>query len=119
LVKHFTYILKTIKTKLKTKKPTGGGKTTQKLKQLRKEKTMKKVRLFVNKDMTVIDIGQDTYRNFHSFDRDVVIANVVEIIPDRFGDGCTIVTDYRNPYRSVCSRFNLNAENFARVQWVE
>lgn len=77
---------------------------------------MKKVRLFVNHDMTVIDIGQDTYRNFHSFNREEVIANVVEI---REKGGCyDIVTDYRNPYRSVCSVFSLNEENFARVKWV-
>lgn len=77
---------------------------------------MKKVRLFVNRDMTVIDIGQDTYRNFHSFNRQEVIANVVEI--KKKGDCYYIFTDYRNPHRSVCSVFSLNAENFAKVKWV-
>lgn len=79
---------------------------------------MKKVRLFVNRDMTVIDIGQDTYRNFLSHNRDVVVANVTAIEKDDFGL-YNITTDYKNPYRSVCSRFNLTAENFAKVQWVE
>ena len=79
---------------------------------------MKKVRLFVNKDMTVIDLGQDsTYANFHSFDHDEVVANVVKIV-DR-GDMHDIYTDFKNPYRDVCSVFNLNELNFARVRWVE
>lgn len=83
---------------------------------------MKKVRLFVNKDMTVIDLGQtDTYANFHSFDRDEVVANVVKIV-DRYSGGTRmhdIYTDFKNPYRDVCSIFNLNDENFAKVRWVE
>lgn len=79
---------------------------------------MKKVRLFVNKDMTVIDLRQNnTYANFHSFDRDEVVANVVKIV-DR-EDMHDIYTDFKNPYRSVCSVFNLNDENFAKVRWVE
>lgn len=78
---------------------------------------MAKVRLFVNRDMTVIDIGQDTFRNFHSHDRNVVIAEVTDIA--RNGDEYTISTNYRNPYRAVFSRFNLSEENFKRVQWVD
>lgn len=87
---------------------------------------MAKVRLFVNRDMTVIDTGADTFRNFHSYDRDVVIANVVQVVKKVFVsfDGeqtisYYIQTDYKNPFRGVCSAFSLTEENYRRVQWVE
>jgi hypothetical protein len=87
---------------------------------------MKKVRLFVCADMTVIDTGEDTYKNFRSYARQEVIANVVSIKKREFTffDGETMIsydiqTDYCNPYRSVCSKFSLNEENFAKVQWIE
>lgn len=87
---------------------------------------MQKVRLFVCADMTVIDIDTDVFNNFRSYNYDVVIANVVEIkkkVLNLF-DGSVMVsydiaTDYCNPYRSVCSKFSLNEENFAKVKWVE
>jgi hypothetical protein len=87
---------------------------------------MKKVRLFVCGDMTVIDIDTDVFNNFRSYNYDVVVANVVEIkkkVLNLF-DGSVMVsyviaTDYYNPYRSVCSKFSLNEENFAKVCWVE
>lgn len=87
---------------------------------------MTKVRLFVNRDMTVIDTGADTFRNFHSHDRDVVVANVVQVVKKVFVhyDGeetisYYIQTDYKNPFRGVCSAFSLTEENYRRVQWVE
>ena len=87
---------------------------------------MQKVRLFVCADMTVIDIGSNPMSNFHSPSYREVIANVVEIkkkVLNLF-DGSVMVsydiaTDYCNPYRSVCSKFSLNEENFAKVKWVE
>ena len=87
---------------------------------------MKKVRLFVCGDMTVIDTGEDTYKNFRSYARQEVIANVTSIEKKTFTfpDGDVMVsydiqTDFCNPCRSVCSKFNLNEENFAKVQWIE
>lgn len=87
---------------------------------------MKKVRLFVCADMTVIDIDTDVFNNFRSYNYNVVIANVVEIkkkVLNLFDGGVMvsydITTDYCNPYRSVCSKFSLNEENFAKVKWVE
>lgn len=87
---------------------------------------MKKVRLFVCADMTVIDLGESPIKNFMSISYREVVANVVSI--DKkvlvFGDGDVMVsynikTDYCNPYRSVCSVFSLNEENFVKVRWVE
>lgn len=87
---------------------------------------MKKVRLFVCADMTVIDLGLNPESNFRSRNYREVIANVVDIEKKvlTFSDGDVMVsynikTDYCNPYRSVCSFFSLNEENFARVRWVE
>lgn len=78
---------------------------------------MKKVRLFVNGDMTVIDIGTDTYKNFHSYDREEVIANVVRI--DKKGSSYLVHTDFRNPRQIYPSSFYLCEENFQKVKWVE
>ena len=87
---------------------------------------MQKVRLFVCGDMTIIDIGSSPISNFHSTCYREVIANVVSV--DKrvctFTDGDTMVsyditTDYRNPYRTTCSKFSLNEENFAKVKWIE
>lgn len=79
---------------------------------------MKKVRLFVNGSMTVIDLGQkDCYVNFHSFDCDTVVANVEKIV-DRNGMH-DIYTDFINPCRTVKSVFNLSDDNFVKVRWVE
>ena len=87
---------------------------------------MKKVRLFVCGDMTVIDMGASPVKNFMSTSYREVVANVVSIEKRvlSFGDGdkmvsYNIATDYCNPYRSVCSKFSLNEENFAKVQWIE
>ena len=87
---------------------------------------MKKVRLFVCGDMTVIDCGEDTFKNFHSYNRQEVIANAVSVekrvLTLYNGEQMVsydIQTDYCNPYRSVCSKFSLNEENFKKVQWVE
>lgn len=87
---------------------------------------MKKVRLFVCADMTVIDVGEDTYRNFHSYNRKEVIANVTSIrvrVLNLF-DGTQhktydVTTDYINPYRSVCSKFTLTEEHYNAINWVE
>lgn len=88
---------------------------------------MKKVRLFVCADMTVLDLGQkDTYCNFHSYNRQEVIANVTEINRrDRYYKNGSvdrvyeIVTDFVNPYRSVCSKFTLAEDNYNCINWVE
>lgn len=87
---------------------------------------MKKVRLFVCRDMTVIDMGLDVYRNFHSYDFQEVIANVTDIQLHtlNFDDGTQyryyeIATDYKNPYHSVCSKFSLSEELYNTVNWVE
>ena len=87
---------------------------------------MAKVRLFVNRDMTVIDTGADTFRNFHSYDKDVVVANVVQVVRKIFVryDGeetisYRIETDFRNPFRGVCSVFELTEENYNKVRWIE
>lgn len=87
---------------------------------------MQKVRLFVCGDMTIIDIGSSPISNFHSTCYREVIANVVSV--DKrvctFADGDVMVsyditTDYRNPYRTTCSKFSLNEENFTKVKWIE
>ena len=78
---------------------------------------MKKVRLFVCGDMVVIDTNRDTFINFHSYDRQEVVANVVKIVSN--GSSHYIHTDYFNVYRGKYSKFLLNDENFARVCWVE
>ena len=87
---------------------------------------MKKVRLFVCGDMTVIDLGSSPVKNFMSTSYREVVANVISIEKRviSFDDGDVwvmydIATDYCNPYRSVCSKFSLNEENFAKVQWIE
>ena len=87
---------------------------------------MKKVRLFVCADMTVIDIGSNPISNFHSVCYREVVANVVSVNKRvcTFADSDTMVsydiaTDYCNPYRTTCSKFSLNEENFAKVNWVE
>lgn len=87
---------------------------------------MKKVRLFVKGDMTVIDLGEDTFKNFHSYDCDSVIANVVEIkkkvltfFDGEVNESYEIFTDFINPYREKYSKFSLTKENFEKVQWVE
>ena len=77
---------------------------------------MNKVRLFINKDMTVIDCGQeDTSVNFHSYDREIVIANVIKI--EKIAHGAIVYTDYRNPFRDKCATFLLNDENFNLIRW--
>ena len=87
---------------------------------------MAKVRLFVNRDMTVIDTGMDTYANFRSYNRDVIVANVVQVVKKvftYFDDTQTISyrieTDFRNPFRDVCSVFELTEENYNKVRWIE
>ena len=87
---------------------------------------MKKVRLFICGDMTVIDLGASPVKNFLSTNYREVVANVVSIekrvISFADGDVWTmydIKTDYRNPYRVHNSIFNLTEENFAKVQWIE
>jgi hypothetical protein len=87
---------------------------------------MRKVRLFVCADMTVIDIGGDVYTNFHSYNYAEVVANVVDIVKQTFTrfDGCVdvsykVITDYTNPYRNKQSAFLLDEENYNKIQWVE
>ena len=87
---------------------------------------MAKVRLFVNRDMTVIDTGADTYANFRSYDRGMVVANVVQVVRKVFTyfDGTKTIsyrieTDFRNPFRGVCSVFELTEENYNKVRWIE
>lgn len=87
---------------------------------------MKKVRLFVCADMTVIDTNEGVYKNFLSYDYKCVIANVVSIKKHEinFGDGDVLIvydiqTDYCNPHRTTCSKFSLPQDIFEKVQWVE
>ena len=87
---------------------------------------MKRVKLFFCADMTVINCGEEPIKNFGGGFYYEVIANVTSIEKKVFtfsdGDvmvGYDIQTDFCNPYRSVCSKFSLNEENFAKVQWVE
>ena len=87
---------------------------------------MKKVRLFVCADMTVIDLGESPMKNFLSPNYREIVANVVsinkrvcELYDDSIIISYDIVTDYCNPYRSVCSKFSLNEENFLKVVWIE
>lgn len=87
---------------------------------------MKKVRLFVCADMTVIDIGQNPTPNFRSFAYNTVTANVTNITERKYPgyDGSVqtsyeVTTDYTNPYRSVCSKFTLTTDHFQKINWVE
>ena len=87
---------------------------------------MAKVRLFVNRDMTVIDTGADTFRNFHSYDMELDEDNVVQVVKKVFVryDGeetisYYIQTDYKNPFRGVCSAFELTEDNYKKVRWIE
>ena len=79
---------------------------------------MQQVRLFVNQDMTVIDLGQnDCFANFHSYDYKVIIANVERIV--NVGHMYYVHTDFVNPFKSVKSVFMLNSANFAKIKWVK
>lgn len=69
---------------------------------------MKKVTLFVNRDITYIDLGQDPYYC------EVVEANVLSITRD--GNGYVVATDYTNPYSNCKAQFFLSQENFAKLQ---
>jgi hypothetical protein len=87
---------------------------------------MKKVKLFVCADMTVINCGESPNKNLGGYSYYEVIANVVSIKERTFTfyDGREMIsydiqTDFCNPYRSVCSKFSLNKENFDKVQWIE
>lgn len=87
---------------------------------------MKKVKLFVCADMTVINCGEEPNKNFGGGFYYEVIANVVSIKERTFTffDGEVMIsydiqTDFCNPYRSVCSKFSLNKENFDKIEWVE
>lgn len=69
---------------------------------------MKKVTLFVNRDITYIDLGQDPCYC------EVVEANVLSTTRD--GDGYVVATDYTNPYSNRKAQFFLSRENFAKLQ---
>ena len=71
---------------------------------------MKKVHMFINRDITYADLGQEQGY------LDDVWANIVKV--ERAFDGYVVYTDYVNPYgkgiRPV--QFFLNRENFACLQ---
>ena len=69
---------------------------------------MKKVTLFVNRDITYINLGQDPCYC------DIIEANVLSI--DRDGDCYIVATDYTNPYSDRKVKFFLSQENFAKLQ---
>ena len=84
---------------------------------------MKKVKLYVSRDMTVIGTkNKDLNRNFGGFFHEGVVANVVSIhsYESVLGYKCyDVQTDFVNPYRKVASKFTLTEENFLSVEWVD
>lgn len=87
---------------------------------------MKKVKLFVCADMTVINCGEQPTKNFGGYSYYEVIANVVSVkertytlLGGKEMVSYDIQTDFCNPYRSVCSKFSLPKEMFDNIEWVE
>lgn len=71
---------------------------------------MKKVHIFINRDITYADLGQEQGY------LDDVWANVIKI--ECFADNYIVYTDYVNPYGNGIRpvQFFLNRKNFARLQ---
>ena len=71
---------------------------------------MKKVHIFINRDVAYADVGQEQGY------LEGVWANVIKV--ERASDNYIVYTDYVNPYRDSVRpvQFFLSRENFARLQ---
>lgn len=69
---------------------------------------MKKVTLFVNRDITYIDLGQDPCYC------EIVEASVLSVV--REDDHYVVITSYTNPYSGRKVQFLLSQENFTKLQ---
>ena len=72
-----------------------------------------KVKLFIKNDMTVIDTGDNPFKNFSSYDYEEIIATVEKIEKN------TVYTDFINPYRTQKSKFLLSDENLKKVNFIK
>lgn len=81
---------------------------------------MKKVKVFYDDGITVLDLGQnlDTiYQSFGAINFQTSIAEVVGVVER--GDDCVLVkTNFRNPCSNKNAEFLLTKKNFAKVRWV-
>ena len=81
---------------------------------------MKKVKLFYDDGITVIDLGQNLnslYQAFRVTTFQEVVAEVVKVI-DKV-DCVLVKTDFRNPCHDKNAEFLLTKKNYAKVRWVE